>query len=172
MELRWKPLLTGWSLVRIRPVEPNRIKHLKQKAQEPDHRKIPIWQRGWQQSAKLASPMERKAIEPIGAPGSRYWLIVAADGAVSKEAASKNREDMHKPPSVPPGGRFQLVSVSDDGEWEDAYNDKEMPPGDGWSATMHPGYSSTLGWGWSSRTCRGPGGWPSDSRPPASISHP
>ena len=33
-------------------------------------------------------------------------------------------------------------------------------------------YSSTLGWGWSSRTCRGWGGWSSDWRPPASISHP
>src|SRR5437588_9767838 len=31
--------------------------------------------------------------------------------------------------------------------------------------------SSTLGWGWSSRTCRGPGGWSGDWRPPASISH-
>jgi hypothetical protein len=28
------------------------------------------------------------------------------------------------------------------------------------------------GMGWSSRACRGPGGWPCDWRPPASISHP
>jgi hypothetical protein len=84
--------------------------------------------------------MERKTDEPIGAPGSRYWLIVAADG--NESTRPQDPEDMHKPPDdVPLGSRVQLVkrSKEDGGEWEEAYNE-EMPPGDGWSATMHPGY--------------------------------
>src|SRR5262245_11490005 len=33
-------------------------------------------------------------------------------------------------------------------------------------------YTSTPGWGWSTRTCRGPGGWHCDWRLPASILRP
>jgi hypothetical protein len=72
---------TGWSLVRIRPGEPQQIKRLDGKTSESEKAKKPIWQHVWQQFGKLAasaSPKTGQALVPHKARYSKDGTLTGA----------------------------------------------------------------------------------------------
>src|SRR5580700_8777885 len=69
-----RPLLTGWSLVRIRPGEPNNFKDLELKQQTRKQTKNPIWQHRWQQFTNSRAPRLMTAKPPEGQRFSHVYI--------------------------------------------------------------------------------------------------
>jgi len=69
-------LLTGWSLVRIRPGEPPKIKHLAAFREAAHTPKNGVWQHSWQQRAKFA---DAAGMTFSVTAGQRFSRLVVVD---------------------------------------------------------------------------------------------